>query len=300
MVIREEEEEASLLLFIWRHAIPTRLKRCVVEAIDREYRVFIRFPRKERTLRLHVSYSIESFATEKEDPPKADSTLDVSYKESSSKPTRNIKRRPLSLPPRRQQPKKATRMANGRFKAGASLSENRETTPEWLVQLMREKNGQDPRNIINRGLTATDVASHFCRLCIPFHQIHDLQFLRPSEERIIERRHGKKLCKGGVDSVLVGSDLKEFELNLVRWNVGDNPPYYLKGGWNRVVKEYQLKKHDEIRLWSFHVGEELYFAMVPTSSTESGKSISGTGRMSSELVIKDQTSDGLPHTCLFL
>ncbi|XP_010462571.1 PREDICTED: B3 domain-containing protein At2g24670-like [Camelina sativa] len=247
------------------------MERRVAEAIEREDRVFIRFPRKKRTLRILVSYlEIESFATE-EDPHKAD-TFDVPCTESSSNPTGNIKRCSLGLPPATgQQPKKRRRMANGRFEAEASSSGTRDPTPEWLVQLMRDKKGKDPRCIIKKALVETDVLPHFRRLSMPFSKIEDLEFLTPSEENII-RRHARKLRDDGLASILVASDLKEYKVKLARWNMGKNPPYFLTSGWNHVVSDYQLQTHDKICLWSFHVGKTLYFAMVPTSQTESGES----------------------------
>ncbi|KAL1214337.1 B3 domain-containing protein [Cardamine amara subsp. amara] len=226
-------------------------KRSVVEAMEREDRVFIRVPRKKRTLRIPITYS-STEAVAKEDPPKAESSK------------RNSKKRPLLVHPLEQQPKKPKRKANGRFDdAGASSSgETKEPTPEWLLRLIRSKNGENPKKILNKGLTASDVDFGKHRLSIPLSKIVDEDFLNPAEERVVDLQY-RKILKTGVDATLVASDLREFELNLRLWPMGNTHLFNLVSGWNDVVKNCRLKENDQIRLWSFHANDKLYFAFVP-------------------------------------
>ncbi|EFH68563.1 predicted protein, partial [Arabidopsis lyrata subsp. lyrata] len=100
-------------------------------------------------------------------------------------------------------------------------------------------------------------------------KIKDFDFLSPAEKRIIEE-HANNEREEGVDVILVASDLREFKLNLRRWVMGTSPLYILVSGWNKVVKECRLEEGNKIRLWSFHVNDQLYIAMVPLSPTESG------------------------------
>ncbi|CAA0168920.1 unnamed protein product [Arabidopsis thaliana] len=151
----------------------------------------------------------------------------------------------------------------------ASSPGTREPTPEWLVRLMRVKYGENPINVINKELTATNVKPHHRRLSMPFSQIIDFEFLNPDEKRIIEE-HANKEREEGVDVILVNFDRREYMLNLRRWNMGTSPLYILVSGRYNVVKGCRLKEGNEIRIWSFHFDDQLYLAMVPLTPTESG------------------------------
>jgi len=55
MVSREEEEGAPWVLFMMSHSLPVETKQSVLEAIEREARVFIQVPLRKRTLRIPIS-----------------------------------------------------------------------------------------------------------------------------------------------------------------------------------------------------------------------------------------------------
>ncbi|CAL9233858.1 unnamed protein product [Arabidopsis halleri] len=186
---------------------------------------------------------------------------DCALRECPSKRTRNKRDVPPMSPPMEQrQSKKAKRNTK------ASSSKTREPTPGWLIRLMRRKNGREhednSKKIIDKEFTATDVHPNNNRLSIPLSNIVELEFLNHEEKRAIEE-DANKVNKEGVDAILVTSDLREFPVNLRLWDMRGSLQYNLVTGWNQVVEDCRLKEKRNIRLWSFHSNDKLYFALVP-------------------------------------
>ncbi|KAL0854714.1 hypothetical protein Bca101_059866 [Brassica carinata] len=219
-------------------------------------------------------------------------------------PPLSRKERPPPFPPKAKQPKKKEKVA--------ASSWTSETTPEWLLKLM--KGAEEPKKIIEKELSATDVSHSHNRLSMPCSNIIDLEFLTLTEQRLIEEDEGKK-HKTGVNAILVvkfvDSDvLKDFDVNFRRWKMpkkSGSPTfvYNLVTGWNKVVDGCGLDENDKIRVWSFHSDGKLCFALALALATPSPPSppllllppppsdsgISEPEEISSALVIYDKSND---------
>ncbi|KAL1221178.1 B3 domain-containing protein [Cardamine amara subsp. amara] len=138
-------------------------------------------------------------------------------------------------------------------------------TPEWLVNLMREKNGKNVKLIKKRVLTKTDLTSSQTRLLIPWNGISDMDFLNEGELKIVDE-HYNKLRDTGVDFTLVDSKGREWDLNIRRWDMTKSPNYALCTGWNKVVANNEFVVDQTLWIWSFHSLDKLYIAFVPLDS----------------------------------
>ncbi|CAN8311358.1 unnamed protein product [Cochlearia groenlandica] len=157
---------------------------------------------------------------------------------------------PLPAQRQQQQPRVDLRLAIGPIQPIPA--------PAWLLPWMARKNGTNPKRVIEKTLTKTDVAEGQNRLAIPLRRILDITFLRPEEKRIVE---GTDL--EGLDVKLMVSEEKEFGLNLRRWKMNNTFTYNLVKGWKSVIKGCGLTNGYMIDLWSFHVDDEVYLAFVP-------------------------------------
>nr|XP_018461408.1 PREDICTED: B3 domain-containing protein At3g25182-like [Raphanus sativus] len=141
--------------------------------------------------------------------------------------------------------------------------EGKDTTPDWMLQLMRSTKGaQDPMLIFEKTLFETDVKPSQSRLSIPFHKLIRNDFLTPAESRIIEEDISKRE-KMGLGAVLVDQGTEKWGVFLKRWEMNGSWNYALVCGWNDVVKANGLKDGDSISLWSFRCRGVLCFALVP-------------------------------------
>ncbi|CAH8308221.1 unnamed protein product [Eruca vesicaria subsp. sativa] len=129
------------------------------------------------------------------------------------------------------------------------------SVPFWLHKFMRKNNGVEPKMIIEKSLTATDVKTNNGRLSMPSSQILDEDFVTEEEKTILGLR------EEGVDATIVDCELHEWEVNLRIWDM-NRPVYNLVTGWNQVVKDVKLQEKDNIRLWSFHSNDKLFFALI--------------------------------------
>ncbi|KFK33278.1 hypothetical protein AALP_AA6G354200 [Arabis alpina] len=135
-------------------------------------------------------------------------------------------------------------------------------TPEWLVNLMREENGFDPKFICEKELTKTDICGHQSRLLIPMKKIQDTDFLNEDEKRMIMAHHGKHR-ETGVGVTFVGPNRQKCELDLRIWDLNRTSNYVLVSGWNKATVSNSLSQNQTIRLWSFHTPGKLFFALAP-------------------------------------
>ncbi|EFH55605.1 hypothetical protein ARALYDRAFT_902223 [Arabidopsis lyrata subsp. lyrata] len=149
------------------------------------------------------------------------------------------------------------------------------TPPEWLVNMMREKNSVDAKLIFVKVLTNSDVDDDKTRLLMPWKQILDMGFLNKEELRMIDKHYKKRLLRKkkhykkindsdkGADVTLVNSKGQQWKLNLRRWDMWSTFNYVLASGWNKVVPGNTLEEGLRLRLWSFHSQDKLYIALVP-------------------------------------
>ncbi|CAH8264417.1 unnamed protein product [Arabidopsis lyrata] len=149
------------------------------------------------------------------------------------------------------------------------------TPPEWLVNMMREKNSVDAKLIFVKVLTNSDVDDDKTRLLMPWKQILDMGFLNKEELGMIDKHYKKRLLRKkkhykkindsdkGADVTLVNSKGQQWKLNLRRWDMWSTFNYVLASGWNKVVPGNTLEEGLRLRLWSFHSQDKLYIALVP-------------------------------------
>ncbi|KFK31176.1 hypothetical protein AALP_AA6G078800 [Arabis alpina] len=135
-------------------------------------------------------------------------------------------------------------------------------TPEWLVSLMREENGFDPKFIYEKELTQTDIAKQQNRLLIPMSKIQDTDFLNADERRKI-MEHNHKHRETGVGVTFVGPNRQKCELDLRIWDMRSTSNYVLVSGWYNATVSNGLVLNQTIRLWSFHTRGKLFFALAP-------------------------------------
>ncbi|KFK31191.1 hypothetical protein AALP_AA6G080200 [Arabis alpina] len=135
-------------------------------------------------------------------------------------------------------------------------------TPEWLVNLMREENGFDPKFICEKELTKTDIAKQQNRLLIPMSKIQDTDFLNADERRMI-MEHNRKHREKGVGVTFVGPNRQKYELDLRIWDMNSTSNYVLVSGWYNATVSNSLRQNQTIRLWSFHTPKKLFFALAP-------------------------------------
>ncbi|EOA28662.1 hypothetical protein CARUB_v10024885mg [Capsella rubella] len=148
----------------------------------------------------------------------------------------------------------------------------RETTPEWLRMLMREKKDgdeeDDSKKIIVKELTETDVNDNNNRLSIPITDVVELDFLRPAEELILEEDLKRFRNKIGVNSILLvvsfdRKEIKEYKMSLKLWPMTGRFLYNLITRWKQVVRDCRLRREHKVSLWSFHSKDQLCFVLVP-------------------------------------
>ncbi|VVB07481.1 unnamed protein product [Arabis nemorensis] len=125
------------------------------------------------------------------------------------------------------------------------VRERPEETPEWLVNLMREENGFDAKLIIEKELTATDIAKHQNRLLIPLNMIVEEDFLNEEEMRFITDHRLKRRVKG-VDVIFVGFEGQKCELNFRRWDMKSSANYVLISGWHNAATKRKTRSR---RVW---------------------------------------------------
>ncbi|KAF8103983.1 hypothetical protein N665_0181s0006 [Sinapis alba] len=272
--------------------------RVAVKAIEREDPLSVPVPRQKRS----------SSRKRPMDPSSSTALVEYVSQEDASPPTTpclSRKKRPPPFTPIAKQRKKKAEDATSSWAS--------EPTPDWLLKLM--KGEEEPKRIIVKELSATDVNSNHNRLSIPCSNIIDTEFLSPREQRMIEEDEPKKY-KSGINAKLVvkfvgSDDLKEFGVNLRRWKMPKKTGsptfvYNLVTGWNKVVDGCGLNENDEIRLWSYHSDGELCFVLalapppppshpllLPPPLLPSDSEDSKPEEMSSALVIYDESNDDL-------
>ncbi|XP_010480361.1 PREDICTED: B3 domain-containing protein At1g05930-like [Camelina sativa] len=137
-------------------------------------------------------------------------------------------------------------------------------TPRWLIQVIRDMNGEDPKLICEKTLIVADVKQKKSRLSIPFNLIRN-DFLTAVESRIIEEDINKDE-KIGVGALLVDQRTKIWGVILKKCDMKNGSwDYSLVCGWDDVVKANGFKHGDYISLWSFRCRGVLCFALVPPS-----------------------------------
>ncbi|XP_019090960.1 PREDICTED: B3 domain-containing protein At3g25182-like [Camelina sativa] len=138
-------------------------------------------------------------------------------------------------------------------------------TTRWLIQVMRDMNGEVPKLICEKTLIVADVNPKKSRLSIPFNLLIRNDFLTAVESRIIEEDINKDE-NIGVGALLVDQRTKIWGVILKKCDMKNGSwDYSLVCGWDDVVKANGFKHGDYISLWSFRCRGILCFALVPPS-----------------------------------
>jgi len=155
------------------------------------------------------------------------------------------------------------------------------TPPDWLLNVMRNENGYNPKLISTRELFKSDLDKGKARLQVPFNQVKTPDFLTEDETRIIHE-NAMKIRDDGVPVNLVDPRMNKHALELRKWKMKGNWNYVFVKGWNDVLdanKSNSFKEKDVFPLWSFRSGTgKLCFALTPKNSSNgstSGESGSG-------------------------
>ncbi|CAA0374057.1 unnamed protein product [Arabidopsis thaliana] len=140
------------------------------------------------------------------------------------------------------------------------------TPPDWLLNVMRNENGYNPKLISTRELFKSDLDKGKARLQVPFNQVKTPDFLTEDETRIIHENAMK-------------IRMNKHALELRKWNMRGNWNYVFVKGWNDVLdanKSNSFKENDVFPLWSFRSGTgKLCFALTPKNSSNGSTSGSG-------------------------
>ncbi|CAN8313950.1 unnamed protein product [Cochlearia groenlandica] len=205
-------------------------------------------------------------AQRQEQPPRANPPLPVQRQEQPPRANPPLPVQRQEQPPRANPPLPAQRQQQQQPRIALPLAIrpiDPIPAPAWLLPWMARKNGTNPRKVIEKTLTKTDVGAHQNRLSIPRRKIVDITFLKPEEKIIVEKEAEEGVKIEGLDVTLMVSEEKEFALNLRRWKMNNTSTYNLVTGWKGVVKACGLTNGYMIDLWSFRADDNVYFAFVP-------------------------------------
>ncbi|XP_010513162.1 PREDICTED: B3 domain-containing protein At2g31420-like [Camelina sativa] len=168
---------------------------------------------------------------------------------------------------------------------------NDSSTPEWLVKVMEEWEGYDPKLIIKRKVQKTDLDKS--QSCLSMHatQLETLDFLTEEETDTLEKhwnltqkrkgKHWKKLKtdddqEEGLKVDLVDHELNNYKVDLRKWS-GNNGKwkYVLTNGWNNVIDSEMFEANDDIQVWSFRYEQgKLCLALSPPTRSAQNSSSS--------------------------
>ena len=158
-----------------------------------------------------------------------------------------------------------------------------EEPPMELENKIREMGGDDPKCVIQKYLSPSDVSRNNNRLSIPVNQVLYPDFLRGDEKEKVKvkvrvennkKKRKKKQTKiEGINvELVVDKSFSTYHLCLKQWDMS-TPTYNLvngrnnKGWYKNVVQENKLNAYDLIQLWSFRVESQLRFALVKIAPT---------------------------------
>ena len=166
-----------------------------------------------------------------------------------------------------------------------------EEPPVELENKIREMGGDDPKCVIQKYLSPSDVSRNNNRLSIPVNQVLYPDFLRGDEKEKVKvrvennkKKRKKKQTKiEGINvELVVDQSFSTYHLCLKQWDMS-TPTYNLVNGRNNngwyknVVQENKLNASDLIQLWSFRVESQLLFALVKIAPTEEERMMANTG-----------------------
>ncbi|PSR98695.1 B3 domain-containing protein [Actinidia chinensis var. chinensis] len=155
-------------------------------------------------------------------------------------------------------------------KTNVVLSNQPSELPQNFQEYIRNLNGSEAVLVIEKQLYYSDVNKDSGRLSMPLNQVMLTDFLSQGEMELL---HNYREIKAKILSK--PADQKEFmehDICLIMWKMEKGPDQKkakkanytcnLRSGWNDVRKKNNLCKNMIVQMWSFHVGEQLWFALV--------------------------------------
>ncbi|XP_057471150.1 B3 domain-containing protein At2g31720-like [Actinidia eriantha] len=155
-------------------------------------------------------------------------------------------------------------------KTNVVLSNQPAELPQNFQEYIRNLNGSEAVLVIEKQLYYSDVNKDSGRLSMPLNQVMLTDFLSQGEMELL---HNYREIKAKILSE--PPDQKEFmeqDICLIMWKMEKGPDQKkakkanytcnLRSGWNDVRKKNNLCKNMVVQMWSFHVGEQLWFALV--------------------------------------
>ncbi|XP_040373259.1 putative B3 domain-containing protein At2g27410 [Rosa chinensis] len=131
--------------------------------------------------------------------------------------------------------------------------------PMDLRNKIESLHGSEPKLVIQKEITNTDVNRHHDRLNMPRNQVLTMDVLNEQER--------KKVFEHGLEVRVIQPCLEERNLQLRKWNSHNGGySYVLNSGWKDVVSkcEDRIRPGNTIQVWSFRVDDrgEVCFALV--------------------------------------
>mgnify|MGYP004713195383 CR=1 FL=1 len=116
--------------------------------------------------------------------------------------------------------------------------------------------------MFQKGLTKTDVNTHFSRLLVPFKQIKN-GFLTDEEQA----RFHDRSQKFEINAIFVDPSLDEGRMNPRQWEMGKKDGkisynFALITNWVKVVQKNELRQGMTVHLWAFRRDLQLGFALI--------------------------------------
>lgn len=141
--------------------------------------------------------------------------------------------------------------------------------PQMLRDRIEELGGFNIQFATQKRLQDTDMNKNHGRLLIPSKKLVN-DFASEEEKRLLKQHDQEDLKnKNGMTVLIIDPQLRNRQIGLKMWKVGQHESYCLMSKWNLFVKENSLESGDYIQLWSFRsdnafiVGHE---AQLPINS----------------------------------
>ncbi|XP_074369236.1 uncharacterized protein LOC141710571 [Apium graveolens] len=135
--------------------------------------------------------------------------------------------------------------------------------PVEVANEIQRLGGNDVRLLIQKTLTATDLAQDKNRFNIPAKRVRQEAkgFLTEDEEKFLNQRYGDNSIVG-MQVPLLEPSLNRSEIKLKKWPMSNSFWYVLCTSWFQMQRNNHLQVGKDLQVWSFRVNGVLNLAMV--------------------------------------
>lgn len=131
-----------------------------------------------------------------------------------------------------------------------------------LSNFMNINDENDPKIILQRELTVSDLNPNLGRLSMPNLQLIVRPFLRYPEHLNLRDKKGFKIkVKVIMNNTMYDMLLRAWEYPQEKTEEPQRFTYMLQSGWKELVEEQNLKNGNTILVMSFRIGKKLHFAI---------------------------------------